>query len=89
MLKSGLIVTGLGFVSNRQVQASRAMSQLMEHIEAMLDKDVADNMAIGRYGAEDILVRVPAHQSVKVTGIEYPLEPATQLSLSLLVELKP
>lgn len=47
-------------------QASRTMSQLMEHIEAMLDKDVADNMAIGRYGAEDILVRVPAPQSVKV-----------------------
>lgn len=40
--------------------------RFLDVIESMLEKDIADNKAIGAAGAEDILSRVPGDHLVRV-----------------------
>lgn len=42
-------------ISDETVQTSGAKEAILKHLEAMLDNDIADNLAIGNFGAQDIV----------------------------------
>jgi methylthioribose-1-phosphate isomerase len=45
-------------LEEEKVDAAAASAQLVAYIESMLEKDLADNMAIGEHGAKDILSKI-------------------------------
>ena len=45
-------------LEGESVDAAAASAQLVAYIESMLEKDLADNMAIGEHGAKDILSKI-------------------------------
>ena len=56
----------LSSILNRVVNNNGNFHRFFEAIEAMLEKDIADNKAIGDFGAQEILRNVSGDHSVRI-----------------------